>query len=186
MKKLILLLAALGCVMTAKAIPITGSISFSGSVQFDTGDPSTANAITAWSNTQVDAADGAFGLFLASGAPVTFTAPYVFNPSTALTPLWTAGGFTFDLASSTIDAQFSLGPLQFLSISGTGTVSGNGYTATLGDWSFTAQSPSSGGSFRFAASVDTHGLPVPDLGNTLVLLSLAMGGIDLVRRKMVA
>jgi hypothetical protein len=187
MKKLIIFVAAIVCAMNANADPITGSVSFSGSVKFDTGNPATANAITQWSNTKVEDADGVFGLFLSSGSPVTFTAPYTFDPSTPMSPLWTAGGFSFNLASSIIQAQFSAGPLQFLNISGTGTVTGNGYSSTPGNWTFTSQSPSVSGKFSFSAATDSDGqreASVPDSSSTLVLLVLALGGLRLVRLKL--
>jgi hypothetical protein len=186
MKKLIIILAAAVCVMNARAVPINGTVSFSGSVKLDTGNPATANAVTQWFNTKVEDADGAFGLFLVTGSPATFTAPWTFDPSTATIPLWTAGGFTFDLASSTINAQFAVGPLKFLNISGSGTVTGNGYSATPGDWSFTTQSPSSAGKFSFSASSSAHGVGVPDSGSTLGLLGAALCGIGVIRRKMAA
>jgi hypothetical protein len=182
MKRLIVLLAALACASNARAIPINGTVSLTGSVKLDTGDPATADSVTTWFNTKVEDADGDFGIFLSSGDPVTFTEPWVFDPSTPTSPLWTAGGFTFDLASSTINAQFAVGPLHFLNVSGTGTASGNGYEPTSGAWSFTTQNPSSAGRFSFSAATASHGV-VPDSGSTLVLLGIALAGVGLIRRQ---
>jgi len=177
MKTIIAILAAL--TVSVLAIPITGSVSFTGTVKLDTGNPSTANAVTAWSNTKVQDADGAFGSFLSTGDTAIFTAPWTFDPSTLTSPLWTAGGFTFDLASSAIEAQFSAGPLKFLNVSGTGTVTGHGYDPTPGNWSFTTQSPSSSGRFSFSAAAQTS---VPDNGGTVALLGMAVLAIGLFKR----
>ena len=53
--------------------------------------------------------------------------PWIFHPSTATPGLWSVGGFTFDLISATVVTQTA----TFLNITGTGTVSGNGFEDTL-------------------------------------------------------
>jgi hypothetical protein len=176
MKNILIILTALA--VSAHATPITGSVSFTGNVKLDTSNPATANAVITWSNTKVQDADGAFGAFLATGDTATFTAPWTFDPSTLTLPLWTAGGFTFDLASSTINAQFAAGPLKFLNVSGTGTVTGHGYDSTPGNWAFTTQSPSSEGRFSFSSATKA----VPDNGGTVALLGMAMVAIGLFKR----
>src|SRR4029450_13260 len=69
---------------------------------------------------------------IAPGTQATMGQPWIFNPSTPTPGLWSVGGFTFDLLSSTIVTQTA----KNLSIEGTGTVSGNGFDATAMDWSF--------------------------------------------------
>jgi VPDSG-CTERM motif len=84
--------------------------------------------------------------------------------------------FTFDLLVSTIVFQGN----GFLSVSGTGTISGNGFDPTFGTWSFSTQNPSSNGIFSFSAA----GQAVPDGGSAVALLGLALTGIEVLRRKL--
>ena len=74
------------------------------------------------------------------------TAPWTFGSGQPA--LWSVGGFTFDLTTSTITHQGN----GFLTVSGTGTISGNGFTATPGTWRFSTQNPSANGVFSFSAS----------------------------------
>ena len=74
-------------------------------------------------------------------------APWNFN--SGLTALWSVGGFTFDLTSSSIVLPRVNG---FISVSGTGTISGNGFIPTPGTWRFTSQNPPANGVFSFSAS----------------------------------
>jgi len=102
--------------------------------------------------------------------------PWIFNPSTPTPGLWSVGGFTFDLLSSTVVTQNA----QFLSISGTGIVSGNGFDPTAMEWSFTAQN--AGGRPRTIFSFSANGIAVPDGGTTVMLLGAALGALGLARR----
>jgi hypothetical protein len=102
--------------------------------------------------------------------------PWIFNPSTPTPALWSVGGFTFNLLSSTIVTQNA----SFLSIKGTGIVSGNGFEPTAMDWAFTTQS--SGGRSRQFFSFSANGA-VPDGGSAVALLGLALTGIEIFRRK---
>jgi hypothetical protein len=160
----------------AQATAINGAITFKGGCRLDTGNVNTANAVIAWSNTAVESVSGDFATFINSQDLATISAPWVFDPSTPCAGLWTVGGFTFDLMTSTIVHQGG----GFLSISGTGTILGNGFDATLGTWSFSTQSPSSRGVFSFSAS----GQSVPDGGSAVALLGLALTGIEGLRRKL--
>src|ERR1700730_9450359 len=71
---------------------------------------------------------------------------------------------------------------SFLSISGTGIVSGNGFDPTNMDWSFTTQS--SGGRTHTLFSFSANGVAVPDSGSAVALLGLALIGIEVLRRKL--
>jgi hypothetical protein len=76
------------------------------------------------------------------------TAPWSFN--SGLHPaLWSVGGFTFDLTASNIVTPQGNG---FLNVSGTGTITGNGFNATPGNWKFSTQNPPANGVFSFSAS----------------------------------
>lgn len=82
-----------------------------------------------------------------------------------------------DLANSVVVLQTS----SFLAITGSGTISGNGFDATPGTWSFTSQSPSASGVFSFSAGSNAQG--VPEGGSTVALLGLGLAGVAMLRRK---
>lgn len=177
----IILVNFFGCLLlaTATAAPIDGHITFGGSVQFDTNNVNTANAVTSWFNTHVESADGDFSS-IASNAPVAFTAPWTFDPSTATPSLWSVGGFKFDLFTSTIIFQGN----GFLNISGSGLVSStnSAFDPTPGNWAFSAQSPSAGGKFSFSAAEE---VPEPSTVTALLVGSMIFGGaIWRLRRRM--
>jgi hypothetical protein len=101
-----------------------------------------------------------------AGTQATIAQPWIFN---APTPgLWSVGGFTFDLLTATVVTQNA----QFLTTSGTGIVSGNGFDPTSMEWSFTSQN--AGGRPRTIFSVSANGVAVPDAGSAVALLGLAL------------
>ncbi|MBA3607452.1 MAG: hypothetical protein H0W43_02915 [Chthoniobacterales bacterium] len=168
----IILVSFLGCLLLATALtaaPIDGNITFGGSVQFDTNNVNTADAVTSWFNTRVVSADGDFSS-IASDAPAAF-ALWTFDPSTATPSLWSVGAFTFDLFTSTIIFQGS----GFLTISGTGVISSTNpaFDPTPGSWAFSAQSPSAGGQFSFSAAEE---VPEPSTVTALLVGSMIFGG----------
>jgi hypothetical protein len=144
--------ALLGAGVTLEAGPITGSISIKGGAELNTGSVNTATRVTGWLNgagalPTVVSRSGSF-TSVSVGATVTMNAPWIFNPSSALPALWSVGGFTFNLASSSIAQQGN----GFLAVSGTGTISGNGFAPTTGSWRFSTQNPAANGVFSFSAS----------------------------------
>ncbi|HET7535064.1 MAG TPA: VPDSG-CTERM sorting domain-containing protein, partial [Candidatus Didemnitutus sp.] len=60
----------------------------------------------------------------------------------------------------------------FLAVSGTGWVTGNGFDASVGTWSFTTQNGAADGAFSFSAAS-----AVPDGGYTALLLGLGLLGL---------
>ena len=181
LKSIIVILAAvfLGCAFFsqhAEATLITGSIGFSGQIQYDTGDLNTADAIIRWGNTKVQSADGSFG-GIAQLTAANFSAPWNFDPSTPRAGLWSVGGFTFDLLTSTIVNQGG----GLLTLTGTGIVTGNAFESTAGTWSFTSQGTSNG---RFIFSAGNTA--VPDGGSALALLGIGVVGVEALRRKIAA
>jgi hypothetical protein len=154
---------------------IQGNITFSGGATLDTGNANTAHAVTSFVNTLVQSVSGDFDTFINPLDLATFSASWVFDPSTLTPGLWTAGGFTFNLLTSTIEVQGG----DSLTVSGTGTILGNSFDPTFGTWRFTTQNPSANGTFSFSAS----GLSVPDGGATVTLLGLALVGVEVLRRK---
>jgi hypothetical protein len=157
---------------------IEGAITFSGGATLDTGNANTAHAVTSFKNTLVQSVSGDFDTFINDLDPATFSASWVFDPSTPTSSLWSVGGFSFDLLTSTIVMRGS----GTLAVSGTGRISGNGFDTTDGSWSFTTQNPGSLGTFSFSAA----GLAVPDGGSAVALLGLALMGIEVLRRKLKA
>jgi hypothetical protein len=163
---------------------INGMISFAGAVQFDTNSLAGATRVNTWFDSNGNAgfssvqfgATGAFGGILA-GTQATMAQPWIFNPSTPTPGLWSVGGFTFDLLSSTVVTHTA----TFLNITGIGTISGNGFDPTAGIWNFTSQTPG-GPIFSFSASSSA----VPDGGSAVALLGLALVGVELLRRKLMA
>jgi hypothetical protein len=158
----------------AQAIPINGIINLAGAVQLN-GPFGTATAVTAWLNPHVEAGSTGDFASIPVNTPVTMSA-WQFSPSTPTPALWSVAGFTFDLLSSTVVTHTS----GFLSIDGTGIVSGNGFDPTAMEWSFTSQN-AGGSTFSFSA---TGVAGVPDGGSAVALLGLALVGIEVLRRKL--
>jgi len=169
----------------AQATAIQGNINFAGAVQFDTNSLATATQVTTWFDILNNAgfssvAPGGTDDFagIPPGTQTTMAQPWIFNPSTPTPGLWSVGGFTFDLLTSTIVTQNA----QFLSISGTGIVSGNGFDPTSMEWNFSSQN--AGGGSRTLFSFSANGVAVPDGGSAVALLGLALTGIEVLRRKL--
>jgi hypothetical protein len=184
LSKAILMVVAVGLLsgglfcQQAEATPITGDITFGGIVTFDNTNLSLATQVSTWNLSIVTSDSGSF-----SSIPilsnVTMTAPWIFNPSTATIPLWSVGGFTFDLMSSHIVTQTNF----FLNVTGVGSLSGPGFTTTPGTWSFTVSNALGGPHSTFGFSSDTAAGVVPDSGATAALLGLALAGVEVLRRK---
>ena len=152
--------ALLGAGVTLEAAPINGSITIKGGAHLNTTSVNTATQVTGWLNGNnlpptVVSRSGDFATFVNVGAPVTMAAPWNFN-SGPLPGLWSVGGFTFNLTASSIVLQGN----GFLSVSGTGMITGNGFDPTPGSWRFTTQNPPANGVFSFSAST-TASPPTP-------------------------
>jgi hypothetical protein len=181
-KLIIAILAAggfLGCgpfCEVATATLITGSISLSGQVQYDTADLNTADAITVWDNARVQNSSGTFGA-IAQNTLANFNVPWNFDPSTPRPSLWSVGGFTFDLLTSTIVNQGG----GFLTITGTGiiTSTNQAFDSTVGTWQFSSQDTSTRGKFIFTAG----NTAVPEGGSALAMLGIGLVVIEALRRR---
>ena len=181
---------AITLTQTLQAIPVTGNIGFTGWASFNTGSTATATGVTSWFSPHVDLKTGNFTV-IPAGTAVTFTAPWSFNSGAS--PFWSVsfGGqtFTFNLLASAITAQGGFpGNTGFVVVQGTGTVTGSGntvYTATTMYWSFTASDPSmyDGPYWTFSASSSMPPPQVPDGASTAMLLSVALSGLTLLKRK---
>jgi hypothetical protein len=185
LSKTILTVAAVGLLscglfsQQAQAVSINGYVNFAGVTVYDTKSLGTATEVKRWINSFVlgAATTGDFATFTTNLEHVTMGKPWMFNPSTPKPGLWEVGGFTFDLSSSTIVSQSAF----FLNITGTGMVSGNGFDLTPGLWSFT--STDSNGKVRSSFGFQSDTVAVTDGGATAALLSLALAGVEVLRRK---
>ena len=166
------------CVQQARADSIN-VITFAGGAELNSGSVNTATQVTGWldemgNRPTVESVSGVFAQFATVGDFVDFTPTWSFN-SGPVPLFWQVDGFTFNLIASQITYQAN----GFLAVSGTGIITGNGFDAVHGTWSFSAQDNSAGGVFSFSA-----GSLVPDGGATVALLGLALAGIEGIRRKL--
>jgi hypothetical protein len=187
-KKLIAAVAlAVGLVTAAQATPITGMIQFAGSVAFDTTSLATATRVNTWFDvfgnagfSNVTAGNTGSFAVITPGTQAAMATPYVFNPSTPTPGLFSVDGFTFDLLSSAVTKQTA----TELTISGSGTVSGNGFTPTGMNWLFTTQDVTGHGAAQFSFSANGASAGVPDSGAAVSLLGIGLIGLELARRKL--
>ena len=193
MKKKLLIMAAVAAAVcgvggAAQAITIAGNITFAGGVELNTSSAGTASEVLAWTGAggvglpEVISADGSFSS-IAPGTSVDFTAPWMFD-SGAVADLWSVGGFTFSLTSSSI--VFQGGSPAIVGVDGTGVVTGFGASQEM-SWSFSTSDPGAAGAngtlvFSFQAASGT----VPDGGTTAMLLGLSVLGLGLVKKQILA
>ena len=192
MKKLLMrtslvLLLIFGMAANAAAIPITGSIAFSGNGATDFNED--FRLAKNFSNFSDITTTNAFGDYSSVPAPsslnplnlnfvaITFNG-FTFNPITVpVVPLWSFvySGLTysFDATSMTIDYIAA----HTIVISGNGTARITGYEATNGEWNVTANHL--GSSFSFSSSAAA--LPEP---LTLILLGSGLLGLAGLRKKL--
>jgi len=165
---------------TTQATMITGNIGFTGRVSLDTTSAGSATEVVNWFSPTVNGTSGGFTT-VANGTSVSLVSPWFFTTTSPVNSFWTVGGFTFQLLSSSITFQGSGSVI----VNGTGIVSGNGYTPTTLGWSFSTQDPAvtqNPSTFTFSASANS----VPDGGATVMLLGIALSGVALLKRKLVA
>ena len=168
--------ASFGLLSSAQAIPITGMLNIAGQANFNTNSLLTASSAT-FTNAHVEGPNTGSFAGLTFPTPVVM-ASYTFDPSTITNGLWSVGGFTFNLLSSTVEQRTA----TFLSISGTGTITGPpGFDPTPGTWAFTSQNAGGrpGMSFSFSANTEA----VPDGGMTMALLGTGLMGLAAFRAK---
>ncbi|MGI8891020.1 MAG: PEP-CTERM sorting domain-containing protein [Chthoniobacterales bacterium] len=160
----------------AQAAPITGNIDFVGTVTFNTMSLDTATQVDLWDSSFVVSRTGDFTSVPVGAQPMMGT-PWIFNTGTPALPLpgaplpglWSVGGFTFDLTTSSIVLQTS----TFLNVTGFGLVTGNNFDSTAGLWSFTVSSDGNPQT-NFSFQADTS---VPEAST---LGFLAVGAVGLI------
>jgi len=174
---------------TVQAIPtINGTISFTGGSTINTLSLADATAFTGYSSLSIlgGAETGSYSALNGGGSfggtlsfsPFDFTLN-VLTPN-PLVPLWTVtfNGITysFDATSVTVATQNSM----FLNLTGNGVAHITGFQDALdGTWSITDV----GGSPIFTFGNSTT---VPDGGTTVILFGVALTGLGLFRKKLMA
>ena len=161
---------------TAVAMPyITGSIDITGnSVVLDDGTNATGiNWIDLDSNLVngdtgvVSAATGSFAS-LATFPLTTATLTDFTFASLPVADLWSAGIFSFELTSVTVDS-FTKG--QLLNLSGAGVISAAGYADTAGVWDYSSQS---------GLSFSSNTVPEPSIA---ALIGIGLLGFGFLSRR---
>jgi hypothetical protein len=175
-----LLSCALFC-QQAQAATVQGTIDIGGSVRFNTKSLAHAKKVNAWRNPLVMDDSGDFATFASPGDSATMALPWKFKGATPPSSLWRVGGFQLDLTSSSIVSQRR----RFLSITGFGMISGNGFDPTPGSWTFTSSKAkgSTNTSFSFQAA-DPIAVPEPSI---LIMMLGGFGsllGIQRFRRRL--
>lgn len=178
------ILAAIALGSVAQAASVVGVINFSSGpgggviLQDSAGNATTdlaaATGVKEWLLPEVDATSGSF-ISVPDGQSVSFSQPWIFDPSTPTTPLWTIvgfGDFTFNLSSTTIVVRNS----GLLIISATATLTGANFDATPATWLFsTSGGPSEG---KFSWSSETAAVPE---ASSSALLGAALLGLCFLR-----
>jgi hypothetical protein len=187
MKKTLLTgILALGMVIAAQAIPITGSIDMSGTAN-NLNNTLLGSATSVAFFTGVTVGGSPTGAFTGTlGSSVTWSG-FSWPSNVLVAPLWhfmsVAGTtYSFDLANVSVFSQSN----SFLNLMGSGTLHVDGFDDTPGTWSFTISNPGGGAhanfDFTFANSQTAAG--VPDGGMTVALLGIAFVGLEGFRRKL--
>ena len=175
------MVVAAGFALSAQATQISGDIDFAGEVVFDTTSLGTAKQVNTWDMAVVSGTSGDFSS-VPLNSTVAFATPYVFNPPTAYTGvngLWSVGGFTFALTSSTVTMQTN----KSLQIFGSGFVSGNGFDQTPGTWSFSVTQSNGHPEQQFSFQGNSAA-PAPDSGSTVALLGVGLMAIAAIRARL--
>lgn len=160
----------------AVALPsVTGSIDFTGTaiVLDDGGTPASATGIN-WLDLDAGTA-GDQGIVVAGTGSFSSVAPLSFVTLTdfdfagvPIAPLWSVGGFTFDLTTVNVDFFFKG---KFLKLSGLGIIHNANYADTAGSWDYTSQ-----GGLSFSSNT----VPEPSIA---ALIGLGLLGFGFLSRR---
>jgi hypothetical protein len=136
----------------AHAVPITGSMGLTGAFTASGGtDLSDATMLDLDSATGTSGTDD-IGSTVGFGTPGTVNnSPFTFNPFNAVNNLLTIGGWQVDLSTLSIVDQTT----SILTLTGTGTISGNGYDLTATQWTLSANNTGN----TYSMTIVTTSLP---------------------------
>jgi len=184
-------IALLVAASAVSAVPITGEIGMGGS--FKAVDSS-------WVATSMDLATGIDfdpNLFIVNSATGSFSGvgtigtikDFQFTPDlgindgfngvtvvASIADFWAIDGFSFELTSVVKQASSSA---TFLDLEGTGIISGNGFDATPGSWSFNGENDAT--TFSWSAGSDSvRAVPEPAI---LALMGIGLIGFVASKRR---
>ena len=163
----------------AQATQITGMLNIAGTATFNSTHLGKATSVTSFDNVTVGGGNTDAFSGILQGTSVAMASSYIFTPSMGTPMLWSVGGFTFDLQSSSVSFQNN----SFLAITGSGTIFGPGFDPTPGLWAFTTQNAGGHPHATFTFSANTEAVPTPDGGMTVALLGAGLVGIAMFRAK---
>ncbi|UCB54105.1 MAG: VPLPA-CTERM sorting domain-containing protein [Thiotrichales bacterium] len=150
--KLMLFGAAFISMSIANAASVTGDMGITGAFTASGGTDLSDHTSLDLTSATGTGGSGAIGGTVGFGTVGTvFNSPFTFNPSTPVSNLLQIGNWQVDLATTTIDDQ----TVDVLTLSGTGTISGNGFDLTPTTWTLSANA--TGGSY----SMTVNAVPVP-------------------------
>jgi len=169
----VLILSAI-TILPAQALPvISGSIGFSGAMapEDNGGNAVNLGAATQLNLTDVYVSQVPTGAFATEGVnKFDAVSMSLFTLGGSADPLWTTGGFTFELLNSTVNAQND----TFINVSGNGILRHANYEDTYGSW-YLSGNPLGEGNFNFSAG----SVPAPA---ALGLIGLGLLGFSASRR----
>lgn len=182
-------LALFAAASIASALPITGEIGMGGNFSAVDGQ---------WNATTTDLATGIDfdpNLFIVNSATGSFSGIGVIGSIkdfqfgaglgiddgfggitgvSSITEFWSIDGFAFELTSV---VQLVTGSSTFLDLEGSGIITGNGFDATMGTWSFTGENDGSTFTWSAGSSAD---VPAPAM---LALMGIGLMGFAASRRR---
>ena len=173
-------IAVMAITASVQAVPISGTMTFSGNVFLNgpNAGPASTTAL-AWSSTVIGASS--LSPVAASGS-IAFTPNWIYSGSPVVASLFTVSGYNFQVLSDTVTQTPTLAGYS-LDIQAFGVLSGNGATPTSYIMEISTQDPNANGSWSISGSLFT---PVPDGGTTAMLLGMALSGVALLRKKLMA